>query len=615
MTTSAGSQSFSLSGTGQLPPPKLTVDKTSVAFGGAVTGSHTTTAVKYTNTGGQTLTISAVHAPAAPFSLSGAPAVNSTIAPGSSITVTVKYDPTVAGSFSDAVGVDSDGGSVSTSLSGSAVTPGALQVTPTSIDFGNVVVGDTPTNSFMVKNTGGTTVTITASTPPSGHGFAATTTLNKNATIAPGATATESVTFAPAGTGAAGDAWSIAGDDGTGTHTVSLSGAGVPLLGGSGLAFGTTTVGQTSSPQTLTVRANKALTVQSVATTGPFSTGTPSQSLPTTLAKGATISVPVTYSPSAAGSQSGHVTVTTSAGAQSFSMSGTGQLPPPKLTVDQSTLAFGTVVIGSPVTQPITLTNTGGQPLTLSAVSLPTAPFTATDTPATGAQIAAGDSLTVHVRFDPSSAVPYADALEFDSDGGHVAVDLSGSGESPTVSSTTSTSQTESLTHTSTSTSTTMTSTTTSSSTTHRPTAAVPAAPKLLPAIVTTTQVSSIYISYAATAVANAKFTLQRVTGGRLARVTHGRKLTRSCVPATGSVPRSERCTRYVTVATFSHRDRVGKTKIRVTANVSWRKLVPGIYRLSSVLFDTAGARHTFYATLRINIPPPKHPPRHRARR
>ena len=74
----------------------------------------------------------------------------------------------------------------------------------------------------------------------------------------------------------------------------------------------------------------------------------------------------------------------------------------------------------------------------------------------------------------------------------------------------------------------------------------VPAAPKLLPAIVTTTQLSSVYISYAATAVANATFTLQRETGGRLKPVTRGRKVTRTCIPATGHVTRSERCTRYI---------------------------------------------------------------------
>ena len=35
------------------------------------------------------------------------------------------------------------------------------------------------------------------------------------------------------------------------------------------------------------------------------------------------------------------------------------------------------------------------------------------------------------------------------------------------------------------------------------------------------------------------------------------------------------------------------------------RKLLTGSYRLRSILLDSAGARHTFYTTLRV-IPPPR---------
>ena len=607
VTTSVGSQSFSLSGTGQLAPSQLTVDQSSVAFGTAVVGSPVTKAVKFTNTGGQTLTLSAVTTPSTPFTGTDAPGSGATIAAGASLTVHVKFDPSTAGSYSDALELDSDGGNISVGLSGSAVTPGQLLLTPTSIDFGSVALTDSATQSFTVKNTGGTVVTISNSTPPSGQGFAATTTISAGATIQPGASVQETVRFAPTATGAASGSWKITGDDSTGTHTVQLTGTALPLLTGSGPAFGTTTVGQ-SSQQTLTLTANTDLSVTAIDTTGPFSVGPSPPSLPTNVAKGSTISIPVVFSPTDSGAASGQVNVTTDVGSQAVSLSGTGLLAPPVLTVDQGSVSFGPVTIGSPASTAVTFTNTGRQTLTLGAVKTPDQPFTATDAPAAGATLAAnGGSVTIHVKFDPSSTVPYADALELDSDGGNVSVGLSGSGASQTTASST----TESFTSaTSSTTATSTTTTTTTTTTTHRPTVKVPAAPKLLPAIATTTQLSSIYISYAATAVATAKFTLQRETSGRVQRVTHGRKVTRSCAQATGNVPRSERCTRYITIGSFSHRDRIGKTRIRVTSGVSWRKLVPGIYRLSSVLFDTAGAKHTFYATLRVNLPP-KHPPRH----
>ena len=115
--------------------------------------------------------------------------------------------------------------------------------------------------------------------------------------------------------------------------------------------------------------------------------------------------------------------------------------------------------------------------MTISAVHAPNAPFSVTGAPAVNSTIAPGGLVTLTIAFDPKAAGTFSDAVGFDSDGGNVSVGLSGSAS-----------------------------------------VKVPAAPKLLPAIVTTTQLSSIYISYAATAVANATFTLQRETGGRLSR-------------------------------------------------------------------------------------------------
>ena len=573
ISTSAGGESFSVSGTGQQAPPKLTASEPVLSFPGTVVGGHATQSIQFTNAGAQPLTINTVKLPSAPFSSSDAPAPNTTIAPGGSITVDVDFDPTTSGTFSDAIELDSNGGNVSVGLSATAATSGQLQISPISTDYGDVVVGDTVSKSFTVTNVGGTTVTVTKSKPPFGGEFSNTTSLDEGSSIQPGETVTESVTFTPATTGSASGNWQINGNDATGLHTVQFSGNGIPPMNGNGLSFPTTTAGQ-SSQQTLSLTANKDLTVQSAASTdGRFTLGTTSPTIAASLAKGATISIPVTFSPTGAGAESAQVNVTTSAGSQSFSVSGTSQLAPPKLSVDHSSISFAGVVARGHGTKTVKYTNTGGQAVTISAVHAPNAPFSLTGAPAVNSTILPGGSVTLTIAFDPKAAGTFRDAVGFDSDGGHMSVSLSGSAS-----------------------------------------VKVPAAPKLLPAIVTTTQLSSIYISYAATAVANAKFTLQRETGGRLKRVTRGRKVTRTCIPATGHVTRSERCTRYTTVATFIHRDRVGNTRIRVTSDVSWRKLVPGTYRLSSMLVDTAGVKHTFYATLRITAPP-KHPPRHNRRR
>jgi hypothetical protein len=66
-------------------------------------------------------------------------------------------------------------------------------------------------------------------------------------------------------------------------------------------------------------------------------------------------------------------------------------------------------------------------------------------------------------------------------------------------------------------------------------------------------------------------------------------------------------CTRYVAVKSFTHRDHAGANRLRLGAFVALGKLVPGRYRLQSILLDSAGGKHTFDTTLRIILPPRRH--------
>ena len=71
----------------------------------------------------------------------------------------------------------------------------------------------------------------------------------------------------------------------------------------------------------------------------------------------------------------------------------------------------------------------------------------------------------------------------------------------------------------------------------------------------------------------------------------------------TGHASHAARCTRWVTVAIFSHRDRMGVNRVRLTSMVAARRLTPGTYRIESVLLDATGKRHAFTATLRVTAP------------
>jgi iron transport multicopper oxidase len=241
--TDKGNLGFGMSGSGQSVAPQLTSSPSVVSFGGTSVGGHSTGTATFRNVGGSPLTITAVRLPAAPFGATGLPEVGSTIASGGSVTVNLTFDPTAIGTYSDQLVIESTGGTASVGVSGSAGSPGVLTISSETNEYGSVVVGKTKKKSFTITNTGASAVTITKSKPPSGGAFAATTTLSEGTTLAPGASRTETVTYAPSAPGYASAVWTINGDDLTGLHQVTFTGAGtVPAPGSSWQANGAATI-------------------------------------------------------------------------------------------------------------------------------------------------------------------------------------------------------------------------------------------------------------------------------------------------------------------------------------------------------------------------------------
>jgi hypothetical protein len=234
-TTGTGeTEAFALSGSGQAVNAQLEVTPPIVAFGGAVVGGHISSTATFRNVGAATLTINRVNLPAAPFSATGAPVAGDTIAPGGSLTVTVAFDPTAAGAFNDEIGLETTGGDGAIGLSGTAGSPGTLQIAGETNEFSPTIVGASSTRSFTLTNTGGTAVTVTKSKPPTGGDFAASTVLPEGSTIEPGESVTERVIFTPTGPGYTSGMWQINGDDTSGLHQVRFSGVGVVPPPGSG---------------------------------------------------------------------------------------------------------------------------------------------------------------------------------------------------------------------------------------------------------------------------------------------------------------------------------------------------------------------------------------------
>lgn len=211
-----------------------------------------------------------------------------------------------------------------------------------------------------------------------------------------------------------------------GNRTGVLYGFGRPTtvaLQGSPTDFGSVSVGTTGTAS-MTVTALRPVTVNGVSTSSPF--GATATGLPKTLATGETLTVPVSFTPTTPGAQSGALTFATSSGPLAFDLHGLGTQN--GLAASPSSIAFGNVPTGGIVTSSVNVTNTGTSTTTITGVTAPAAPFTATSLPPAGTTLAAGASLSLPIRFAPTSTGDKNAQLVVTSSTGSVTVPLTGTG-------------------------------------------------------------------------------------------------------------------------------------------------------------------------------------------
>jgi len=389
-------------------------------------------------------TVSLTNSTTTAFSFSGASIVGTTdfsqtnscpssLAPGASCSVTVTLTPSAAGSRTAMLNI-TDGAANSpqtVALSGAGIGVPVVGTTPASLSFGNQLVGTTSSaQTIMITNTG--TATMTISSIAASASYAETNTCGPSVAI--GASCTVSVTFAPAATGAQAGTISITDNAPAGPQTISLTGTGVaPLaaLSPSSLTFGSQAVGTTSSPQTITLTnsGTAALVITSIGALGDFAV---SNNCGTSLAAGASCSITVVFSPQITGTRSGSITLTDSAAnsPQTIALTGTAAPPlGPMASLSPSSLTFPGQFIGtSSLPETVTLTNSGGTSLTVTAVTASSGEYGVLN--ACGSAVAAGESCAIGVFFDPSASgsQPGTLTISDNAPGGHQSVALSGAG-------------------------------------------------------------------------------------------------------------------------------------------------------------------------------------------
>ena len=147
-----------------LPQTKnlVTTNPTQLQFGNVQTGSTAYLYETITNIGHVNITGTSASVAGQGFSYSG---LNFplTLAPGYSVTFTAIFNPTSSGNFTGTITLYSNRGSLSIPLSGTGIGVGTLSVTPSSLNFGTVNVGQSGQINATIAASGGT-VTVTAAT-------------------------------------------------------------------------------------------------------------------------------------------------------------------------------------------------------------------------------------------------------------------------------------------------------------------------------------------------------------------------------------------------------------------------------------------------------------------
>jgi iron transport multicopper oxidase len=211
-------------------------------------------------------------------------------------------------------------------------------------------------------------------------------------------------------------------------HVLGFGLTGTPAPRAEGLAFPPALVGaQHTSAVRLTVP--QALTVQALGAAGAFTVVASAVALPLAIAAGGVLTVPIAFAPTGEGPSAGTLTVFTDRGTFSLPLTGVGQVPAARLTVTPGVLKFAPAVIGSVVTQTVSLTNGGTRAVALTAMSLPQAPFSVSGLLPRGKTLGPGASIKVVVTFAPTSAPgSWSGSFSVAADKALAAVALEGSG-------------------------------------------------------------------------------------------------------------------------------------------------------------------------------------------
>ena len=303
--------------------------------------------------------------------------------PGGQQLVTVRFTPAVQGAAAGSLLITSNDlftARFSLPLNGTGVAAAApvILVAPTSLDFGNVTVGQTKDLTINVSNAGNAPLTVTQVSSGNPR-------FTMSSGGVPGTISSVVVTlrFTPTAAGAQSGVFTMfSNDPAHPSVTVSLTGTGVgaaaPAISvtPTSLSFGDVNVGQSKD---LTLRVsnvgNAPLTVSQLGSTNARFTLV-SGALPGQVGNG--ITATIRFTPNAAGTQSGTLTLVSNDPVRpsvTVSLSGNGVAAEIPLIRTLATLDFGNVKVGQSKEIYFLVNNDGTGSLIVTSITGVSAPF------------------------------------------------------------------------------------------------------------------------------------------------------------------------------------------------------------------------------------------------
>ncbi|MDE3104074.1 MAG: choice-of-anchor D domain-containing protein [Acidobacteriota bacterium] len=209
---------------GSANPSSLALAPASLNFGTVLLGSTASQTLQVTNTGATPVNFSSITATGDYAATSSC--LGTALAASTSCSVTVTFTPTQTGTRTGSVAIVSDATTLPLTAQLTGVGAAShLQLAPSALDFGSILVGSSAKLTLTLTNTGNGPVTGLSPVLPAGD-FAITSPC-ASTSLGAGASCTLTLSFTPSTTGPRSAALTVTSSDSTSPDVVPLSGSGV----------------------------------------------------------------------------------------------------------------------------------------------------------------------------------------------------------------------------------------------------------------------------------------------------------------------------------------------------------------------------------------------------